>query len=93
MCLRVADELNIFTLISQKPCSSQEIANSTGADEKLVVRIMRMVIAMGFATRSDSALYSPTLAGTHLTLPSVSAGLKFKYVLWFLVLWRERNTN
>ena len=76
MCLQVANDLGLFDLIVSKSRSAQEMASVTGADEKLIVRIMRMMVAVGFVEQSGDGVYSATPMTRVMTLPSVKAGVE-----------------
>ncbi|KAK0876284.1 hypothetical protein LTR87_009864 [Friedmanniomyces endolithicus] len=60
MCLQVANDLGLFDLIVSKSRSAHEMASVTGANEKLIVRIMRMMVAIGFVEQSGDRVYSAT---------------------------------
>ncbi|KAK1069941.1 hypothetical protein LTR74_004572 [Friedmanniomyces endolithicus] len=76
MCLQVANDLGLFDLIAAKSRSAHEMASATGADEKLIVRIMRMMVAIGFVEQSGDRVYSATPMTRVMTLPSVKAGVE-----------------
>ncbi|KAK0277167.1 hypothetical protein LTR35_010077 [Friedmanniomyces endolithicus] len=76
MCLQVANDLGLFDLISAKSHSAREMASITGADEKLIVRIMRMMAAVGFVEQSGDRVYSATPMTKLMTLLSVKAGVE-----------------
>ncbi len=76
MCLQVANDLGLFDLIVSKSRSAHEMASVTGANEKLIVRIMRMMVAIGFVEQSGDRVYSATPMTRLMTLPSVKAGVE-----------------
>lgn len=80
MCVRVADDLKMFDLIAERPRTSHELAELTGADEILIIRIMRTLVATGFAAQDGKLTYSATLGTKQLVLPSVRAGVRCMWV-------------
>lgn len=78
MCVRVADDLGLFDLITTKPRTAHELAVLTGADEYLIVRLMRMMVATGFAAQEGHRAYSATPVSKQMTIPSVRAGVRLK---------------
>ncbi|TKA64800.1 hypothetical protein B0A55_10113 [Friedmanniomyces simplex] len=70
MCVQVANDLGLFDLVAARPCSAHEMARTTGADEKLIARVMRMMVAIGFAGRGEDGKFSATPVTKQMTLPS-----------------------
>ena len=79
MCIRVADDLNLFYLLADKPRTAEELAQLSGAQEELVLRIMRVLVATGFAAQAGHHRYDATPTTKNMTLPSVRAGVRLKY--------------
>ena len=79
MAVRVADDLKLYDiLVEHGSRTAQEMADATGAELLLVVRIMRVLVSMRLAGQSDKLTYIPTPGTKQMTLPSVRAGVKFK---------------
>lgn len=53
LCVRIADDLDLFRLLCEKPRSVRELVDVTGAQDGLLVRVLRMLSAIGFAWRRD----------------------------------------
>lgn len=80
MCVRVADELGLFDRLSRTPHTTAELAKATGAEEHLIIRILRTLCAMGFVGQRGKTYFA--VAATHqMTKPSVRAGVKHLYVV------------
>lgn len=79
MCIRIADDLDLFRLLAEKPRTAQELAQFSGAQYELVLRVMRVLVATGFAAQAGHHRYDATLATRNMTLPSVRAGVRLKY--------------
>lgn len=75
MVVRVADELKLFDNLAEAPRTSKELAESTGAEEQLLVRILRTLVSMGFVGQKGRTYFAVPV--THqMTKPSVRAGVK-----------------
>lgn len=78
MCVRVADDLKLFDLLAEEsPQTAQQLAETSNAEELLVIRIMRVLVGMGMAAQVDKTSYAATPATRQMTLPSVRAGIRF----------------
>lgn len=81
MCIRVADDLKLFDLLSEKsPRTSGELANITGAEADLISRLFRTLVGMGFVKQVDKTHFAATSVSRQMTMPSVRAGIKFMFV-------------
>ncbi|KAJ5387069.1 hypothetical protein N7509_009610 [Penicillium cosmopolitanum] len=62
MAVKTANDLGIFDLLSQTTSfvTCEELATQKNADVQLVERIMRVIVANGFATESGPGQYGPT---------------------------------
>lgn len=79
MAVRVADDLKLYDiLVEHGSRTAQEMADITGAELLLIVRIMRVLVGIGLAGQSNKTTYFPTPGTRQMTLPSVRAGVKFK---------------
>lgn len=78
LCVRIADDLNIFQLLCEKPHAAAEVAEVTGAEEVLITRVLRMLNAIGFVDRRGDGTYGPTTSSRQMTRASVRAGVKLK---------------
>ncbi|KAF2457171.1 S-adenosyl-L-methionine-dependent methyltransferase [Lineolata rhizophorae] len=58
-CFRVAIELGLFSLIveSDKPRTAVELSQTTGAEEQLIVRIMRAISGFGFVDETGDNVW------------------------------------
>lgn len=82
MCVRVADDLRLFDILSEKsPRSIQELATTTGAEEGLLLRLLRTLVGMGFAQQLGRQEFAATSVSRHMTKPSVRAGVRFLFVM------------
>ncbi len=78
MCVRLADELRLFDLLcEQSPRTTVSLAEISGAEHGLVVRVLRTLAGMGFVAQLDSGEYGPTAVTRQMTMRSVRAGDKF----------------
>lgn len=80
LCVRIADDLDLFRTLCERPHTARELADATGADEKLIVRVLRVLSAVGFAAHEGNGRYGPTRTSQQMTMRSVRAGMKLKYV-------------
>ncbi|KAI9709578.1 MAG: hypothetical protein M1820_003338 [Bogoriella megaspora] len=79
-CVRIADDLKIFDLLAERsPRTAEEIATITGAEHLFIVRIMRALVGMGFASQAGKETYGETQASRQMTLPSVRAGIRWAH--------------
>ncbi|KAI9694548.1 MAG: hypothetical protein M1822_000164 [Bathelium mastoideum] len=80
MAVRVADDLKLYDLLVQHGSrTAQEMAATTGAEQLLIIRFMRVLVGMGLAGQSDRTTYFPTAATKQMTLASVRAGVRFNF--------------
>lgn len=78
MCVRVADDLKLFDHLEAKsPRSTKELAVITGAEEGLLLRLLRTASGMGFARQIGPREFAATAVSMQMTKASVRAGLKF----------------
>lgn len=78
MCVRVADDLKLFDHLEAKsPRSTKELADLTGAEEALLLRLLRTTSGMGFARQVGPTEFGATAVSGQMTKASVRAGLKF----------------
>lgn len=78
MCVRVADEFDIFELLCDKsPRTTAELASITNAEESLIRRILRTLAGIGFVAQNSKDDYSATAVSQQMTMRSVRAGVKF----------------
>lgn len=80
MCVRIADDLDLFTLLStQSPRTLAELVSITGAEQGLITRIFRTLVGMGFVRQVDSTHFAANAVTKQMAMPSVRAGVKFFY--------------
>ena len=81
MCIRVCIDLNIFTTLVQKssPVTARELGEITGAQEVLIIRLMRAVIALNFASELGVSTYIANAVTRAITDPSISSGFALIY--------------
>lgn len=80
MCVRVADDLRLFDILTERSPQSvavSEIATITGAEEGLVLRLLRTLVGMGFALQSGKMEFAATPVSMHMTKASVRAGVRY----------------
>lgn len=78
MCVRLADELKIFDMLSDRsPRTVADLATFTGAEEGLIRRILRTLAGMGFVAQLSRDEYAATAISKQMTMPNVRAGVKF----------------
>ncbi|KAF2834036.1 S-adenosyl-L-methionine-dependent methyltransferase [Ophiobolus disseminans] len=77
-CLRIGIDLGVFHSIiahGADGVSYRHLAAESGADEALIVRIMRVITAIGYAKETSSyATYAPTPLTMAITKPTIEAG-------------------
>ncbi|KAK1831000.1 S-adenosyl-L-methionine-dependent methyltransferase [Podospora conica] len=72
----MAVDLRIFHILVERagtPISSQELATKCNAEEVLLVRIMRVVTAAGYAKESDARQYVATRMSQAMVVPHIEA--------------------
>ncbi|KAK2756094.1 hypothetical protein FQN54_005501 [Arachnomyces sp. PD_36] len=79
--IRLAVDLDLFDIITrnEKPISAKELAAATGAEELLIVRIMRLACALGFVGETDIETYSANAYTRTFTEPVSKAAAKFVF--------------
>ncbi|KAF2234310.1 S-adenosyl-L-methionine-dependent methyltransferase [Viridothelium virens] len=79
MAIRVAIDLGIFKILTSRngnPISSKELAAQTQAEVLLVVRIMRVLVAIQFAGEDGKETYVATPLTRAIAKPASEAGLR-----------------
>ncbi|KAK0639804.1 S-adenosyl-L-methionine-dependent methyltransferase [Cercophora newfieldiana] len=74
--IRMAVDLRIFHILVERagtPISSADLASQCGAEEVLVVRIMRVVTAAGYAQESGAREYVATRMSKAMVVPHIEA--------------------
>jgi hypothetical protein len=66
--VRTAIDLDIFNLV-HAPTTITQLALATGADQTLVLRILRVVAAFGFIDEVGERCYGPNRLSNAMTLP------------------------
>lgn len=64
---------------SGKPKTSKELADSTGASEKLIVRMMRPLIPLGVFDEPAEYTYASTPISQALVMPALTGGYQFMF--------------
>jgi len=80
MCVRVADDLKLFEILSERAPHSVDvkaIAVVSGAQEQLLLRLLRTLAGMGFARQTGVEEFAATPVSTHMTKASVRAGVRY----------------
>jgi len=49
---------------------------NTGAEEGLILKLLRMLTGMGFAKQVDQISFAATPLGQQMTLPNIAAGVR-----------------
>ncbi|KAL5046287.1 hypothetical protein BDW71DRAFT_182527 [Aspergillus fruticulosus] len=75
------ENLGVFQKLSQGPLTAAQIAQQTGADHDLVVRLMRVAVSWGYISETGPQSYAPTAASNVLAHPSFAAGLRYCHLL------------
>ncbi|CAF9943402.1 MAG: hypothetical protein ALECFALPRED_000295 [Alectoria fallacina] len=82
LCVRVAIDLRIFYTLAQhggQPVSAAELAAASGAQATFIVRIMRVLVAIGFCGEADVESYVPTPLTMAMTALPLEAAVKNTY--------------
>ncbi|EAW14625.1 putative O-methyltransferase [Aspergillus clavatus NRRL 1] len=81
MCIRVAIESRLLHVIAEKaePISSRELAEATNTDEFLIVRVMRVLTAIGLATETANQTYAANETTYFEILPGSIAAVKHHF--------------
>lgn len=80
MCVRIADDLNLFDILSDRSpnsISANELATISGAEVGLILRLLRTLVGMGFASQTGNEEFAATHVSKHMTKESVRAGVRF----------------
>ncbi|KAI9714607.1 MAG: hypothetical protein M1828_001144 [Chrysothrix sp. TS-e1954] len=75
-CARIAVDLNMFPLIAAEPMNAKELAEVTRAEELLIVRIARPLVAAGIIKQDEDGRYEASSVSNVFCLPSLADGLK-----------------
>ncbi|KAF4552924.1 O-methyltransferase domain-containing protein 7 [Elsinoe fawcettii] len=76
LCLRLAAELKLFHHISKlELATAEQLSERCGAEELLIVRIMRLLTAEGYAEEQEPSSWSPTALTAAMTQPALEACL------------------
>ncbi|RDW93510.1 uncharacterized protein DSM5745_00832 [Aspergillus mulundensis] len=75
------ENLGVFQKLAQGPLTAAQIAQQTGADHDLVVRLMRVAVAWGYIAETGPESYIGTPASNVLAHPSFAAGLRYCHLL------------
>ncbi|MCJ1255477.1 hypothetical protein MMC24_003293 [Lignoscripta atroalba] len=77
-CSRVAIDLGLYNIIAEgdNPKSAVELASISGGEQLLIVRIMRVLAAMGFVAEVDEQSYASTPITRAMAVPPLQAGHK-----------------
>ncbi|KAA6411723.1 MAG: hypothetical protein FRX48_05004 [Lasallia pustulata] len=79
MALRLGIDLGLFHILVEqngKPVSAAELAERSRAELLLIVRIMRVISAIGFAAEAHEQSYVSTPLTKAITIPSLEAAVK-----------------
>ena len=80
MCVRIADDLKLFDLLTYRsPRTAAELAELSGAEESLITRLFRTLVGMGFVSQISPSQFAATPVSRQMAKPSVRAGVKFFY--------------
>jgi hypothetical protein len=77
--VRVAIDLDIFNLVHTST-TVRQLAAATGADDTLVLRILRAIAAFGFIDEVGEQCYGPNRLSKALTMPVYRDFIKQTYV-------------
>ncbi|KAE8356405.1 S-adenosyl-L-methionine-dependent methyltransferase [Aspergillus coremiiformis] len=89
--LRTVMDLNIFPMLLAHPkqgLSATQLAESTGAERELIVRLMRVMTALGLCASVEPEVYRPTNKTIALTQPIGRDGIPCIYDLTVATLSR-----
>jgi len=77
-CGRIAIELGLFNHLAESstPLSSEDLAKISGAEELLIVRILRGLSGFGFVKEVDERRWTATALTRAMTIPPIAAGNK-----------------
>ena len=80
MCVRVADDLKLFDILSERVPQSmtlKAIAAISGAQEQLLLRLLRTLAGMGFVRQTGKEEFTATPVSIHMTKMNVRAGVRY----------------
>jgi DNA-binding IclR family transcriptional regulator len=80
MCVRVADDLKLFDILAGRAPHSVDVktmATISGAQEQLLLRLLRNLAAMGFVRQTGKEDFAATPVSIHMTKASVRAGVRY----------------
>lgn len=80
MCVRVADDLKLFDILSEHAPYSVDvktIATISGAQDQLLLRLLRTLAGMGFVRQTGNEDFAATPVSVHMTKASVRAGVRY----------------
>jgi hypothetical protein len=83
MCVRMAVDLNIFHILAEAkglPVTAADLASKTGADVKLIIRIMRVLTASGYGSEVGVETYSSNGVSESMLDPGMVASFRLAYV-------------
>ena len=82
LCVRVAVDLRLFHILAQhggKPVSASDLATESRAEAPFIIRIMRVLVAIGFVGESGRGIYLTTPLTMAMTAPPLEAAVKNTY--------------
>jgi len=80
MCVRIADDLRLFDILSERAPRSVDVktmAAISGAQEQLLLRLLRTLAGMAFIRQVGKNQFAATPVSIHMTKASVRAGVRF----------------
>ena len=80
MCVRVADDLKLFDILSDRTPHSVDlktIATISGAQKQLLLRLLRIFAGMGFVRQTGAEDFAATPVSIHMTKANVRAGVRY----------------
>lgn len=82
MAIRTLVDLKVFHMLSEKDATSaKELAERTGADELLLTRLLRVLVAVGYVSEKGAGVYGATQWTRHFSNRLTEGMIKFMYVL------------
>ncbi|KAI0389022.1 S-adenosyl-L-methionine-dependent methyltransferase [Xylariaceae sp. FL0594] len=80
MSLRVCVDLDVFSILSEKPeTSAKELAVRTGAEEALIRRLLRVLTISSLVAERGPGLYGPTRWSEKLRTKTGAAMIRWNY--------------
>ncbi|ETS73453.1 hypothetical protein PFICI_14399 [Pestalotiopsis fici W106-1] len=80
MAIRTLVDLKVFHMLSEKEAVSVcELATRTGADELLLTRLLRVLVALGYVSENGVGHYGPTKWTMHFSNRLTEGMIKFIY--------------